>query len=85
MKRNDFDGVRYVSRLDGDKLVLEVAVRPGREEWIALPEDEHPKLATKVAVCSVTGCNQPRKYRCVKAIEKGGCSLPHLKEVETQL
>lgn len=84
VKRNDFDGVRYVSKMDGDRVVLAVAVRQGREDWIALPEDEEPKPRPR-AECSVKGCGLPRKYRSVKAFEEGGCSLPHLKEVEAQL
>lgn len=76
--------MRYVSRLDGEKLVVQIAVRPGREDWIALPEHDERKIPPQAA-CSVKGCGQPRKYRCVKAFEKGGCSLPHLKEVEARL
>ncbi|KAL1406249.1 hypothetical protein Q8F55_007943 [Vanrija albida] len=82
------DGVRYVSALRGDDVVLSVSVRAGREGWLDVGGGgggERAEGRDARGLCAAKGCAQPRKYRCVGRFETGGCSLAHLKEVEAAL
>lgn len=77
------EGVRYVSRLKGEDVVLSVAVRAGRESWLDVGGPVVKRDAS--GTCAAKGCSLPRKYRAVARFETGGCSLAHLKEVEAGL
>ncbi|WOO83760.1 uncharacterized protein LOC62_05G007283 [Vanrija pseudolonga] len=85
------EGVRYVSRLQGEDVVLSVAVRAGRESWLDIGGGGGgggaavPAKRDASGTCAAKGCALPRKYRAVARFETGGCSLAHLKEVEAGL
>jgi Ino eighty subunit 2 len=42
------------------------------------PLDEHMKPKPP-AICNVSGCWGPRKYRLVRDFEKGACGMDHLR------
>lgn len=88
--------IRWVSSIVGDRVVVIVAAPKGKDEWIGIgprPSIVESKTKSDVkangslsekggATCAVEGCEERRKYRCVKRFEVGGCSLQHLKQVE---
>lgn len=83
------NGIRWVSRLDGDNVTMAVSVMEGNEKWLDFPEQPHKddgkKSKKDEAKCGAEGCKEKRKYRSTKKFDVGGCSLPHLKEVEAAL
>lgn len=72
--------------MKGESVVLSVGVKRGREEWISVGEGATTGVKKKgedgERKCAAKGCAEARKYRCVAKSSVGGCSLPHLKEVE---
>ena len=68
--------------------MLKVSTPKGKEDWINVnPAVKDPSTVKRDVggVCAVQGCEERRKYRCVKKFDIGGCSLSHLKEVEKSL
>lgn len=66
---------------------MAVSVMEGNEKWLELPSPP-PAGSSKgghEAKCAAKGCSEKRKYRSTKKFDVGGCSLPHLKEVEAAL
>lgn len=78
-------GIRWSSRLDGENVTMAVSVMEGNEKWLELPEADRPPAKSKEGKCAAKGCSEKRKYRSTKKFDVGGCSLPHLKEVEAAL
>jgi len=76
------NSIRYTSSIVGDNVVLKVGVPKGKEEWVRVGEDLSKRDTIRrdaSAQCAVEGCEEKRKYRCLKKFEVGGCSLAHLK------
>lgn len=74
-------------------MMLRLGVKRGREEWIALGDGSKPgegrggkkEESEMERRCAAKGCVKARKYRCVAKTSIGGCSVPHLKEVEERV
>lgn len=67
---------------------MAVSVMEGNEKWLELPAAPERTAAAKEnseGRCGAKGCSEKRKYRSTKKFDVGGCSLPHLKEVEAAL
>lgn len=72
---------------------MNVSVMEGNEKWLELPSPppstadggKDKKKWSKEGKCGAKGCTEKRKYRSTKKFDVGGCSLPHLKEVEAAL
>lgn len=83
------NGIRWVSRLDGENVTMAVSVMEGNEKWLDFPEQPPREAGEKKdkgeGKCAAKGCTEKRKYRSTKKFDVGGCSLPHLKEVEAAL
>ncbi|GMK57834.1 hypothetical protein CspeluHIS016_0406680 [Cutaneotrichosporon spelunceum] len=82
------DGVRWVSRMAGEDVVLHVGVKAGREGWIAVGEEHAARFKASEKgdmVCAAKGCDQARKYRSVGKQSVGGCCVAHLKEVDARV
>lgn len=91
--------IRYISTIRQGNFEMRLAV-PTEKEGILLDLAERnayglagtpqgdvgdvKKLTTARPTCAVGGCNEPRKYRCVKNFDIGGCSMAHLKQLDVQ-
>ncbi|BEJ12940.1 hypothetical protein CspHIS471_0301140 [Cutaneotrichosporon sp. HIS471] len=85
VKRPVPDGVRWVSSLAGEDVVLRVGVKAGRDEWIAVGDGPRIESDKGNMVCAAKGCKQPRKYRSVGKRSVGGCCVAHLREVDVRV
>lgn len=80
--------LRFVSSIRSGKFEMFVSAPQGKEQAITFENASGRERVGRGKVdarCGVEGCGEKRKYRCVLDFEKGGCSMPHLKQVEQSL